>query len=347
MKFIFVIQGEGRGHFSQAIALQQKLQANGHEIEQVFIGKSPFRTIPDYISLFFKDKIQYFDSPNFLPTQRYTPLFSSIIYNLWHSKRFFTSIKFLKNAINHSTADKVINFYEPLLGLTYKRYKIKKPMICIAHQYAYLHKNYEFPQHFFVRKWLLKILTQISAFEAIRKIGLSFEPMSDLPDKHLYITPPLLRQEILNAQNIVCNTYYLIYLLNDGFLQDIENQCLKTDIMVFSMQEKISKNPCIHIRNMDNKNFINAIISAKAVVSTAGFETVAEAMFLQKPLLLIPVNFEQQTNAFLAKKSGNVLVAKKIDINEFEKFLQTTCPNDIFSQWVKQEENRILDLILN
>ncbi|MBO4738560.1 MAG: glycosyltransferase [Bacteroidales bacterium] len=347
MKFLFVIQGEGRGHFSQAIALQQKLQVNGHEVEQVLIGKSPFRKIPDYVTLSFKDKIQCFDSPNFLPTKRYTPLLLSIVYNLWHAKRYFAAMRFLKNAINQSKADRVINFYEPMLGLTYKRYAIAKPMICIAHQYAYLHKEYVFPKCFVLRKYFLKRLTQITAWGAMRKIGLSFENMPDVPQQNLYIIPPLLRQDILNAksENIAQKDYYLVYLLNDGFLQDFENHVLKSDIIVFSAQESISKNPRIHFQKMADQAFVNALLSAKAVVTTAGFELVAEAMFLDKPLLLIPVNFEQKTNAFSAQKVGDVIVANKIDMNVFEQLVEHTRSNATFPQWVLHENNRIDDLI--
>ena len=347
MKFLFVIQGEGRGHFSQAIALQQKLQANGHEVEQVLIGKSPFRKIPDYVTLGFKDKIQYFDSPNFLPTKRYTPLLLSIVYNLWHAKRYFAAMRFLKKAINQSKANRIINFYEPLLGLTYKRYALVKPMICVAHQYTYLHKEYAFPKCFFLRKYFLKRLTQITAWGAMRKIGLSFEFMPDLPQQNLYIIPPLLRQDILNAKSghIAQKDYYLVYLLNHGFLQDIEHHILKKNIIVFSAQEKTMRNPHIHFQKMANQAVVNALLSAQAVVTTAGFEMVAEAMFLDKPLLLIPVNFEQKTNAFSAQRIGKVIVANKIDMTIFEQFVENAHSNDTFAQWVLREQNRIDDLI--
>ena len=36
MKILFIIQGEGRGHLTQALSLRQKLMAEGHEIVGVF-----------------------------------------------------------------------------------------------------------------------------------------------------------------------------------------------------------------------------------------------------------------------------------------------------------------------
>ena len=49
MKFIFVVQGEGRGHATQAIALQERLQDSGHEVVKVFYGTSPHRPIADFV----------------------------------------------------------------------------------------------------------------------------------------------------------------------------------------------------------------------------------------------------------------------------------------------------------
>jgi UDP:flavonoid glycosyltransferase YjiC (YdhE family) len=41
MKVLFVIQGEGRGHLTQALSLKQMLHNEGHEVVGVLVGKSP------------------------------------------------------------------------------------------------------------------------------------------------------------------------------------------------------------------------------------------------------------------------------------------------------------------
>ena len=41
MKILFIIQGEGRGHLTQALSLRQKLTDEGHQIVGVLVGKSP------------------------------------------------------------------------------------------------------------------------------------------------------------------------------------------------------------------------------------------------------------------------------------------------------------------
>ncbi|HCS21888.1 MAG TPA: hypothetical protein DIW47_15245 [Bacteroidetes bacterium] len=65
-KFLFVVQGEGRGHMTQAISMYHLLTANGHEVCSVMVGCSNNREIPR----FFYDKIAApvipFASPNFV-----------------------------------------------------------------------------------------------------------------------------------------------------------------------------------------------------------------------------------------------------------------------------------------
>ena len=62
MKYLFIVQGEGRGHLTQAISLSQMLRRHGHEVVEVLVGKSSNREIP----AFFLD----FCQPEFLLWER-------------------------------------------------------------------------------------------------------------------------------------------------------------------------------------------------------------------------------------------------------------------------------------
>ena len=53
MKYLFVVQGEGRGHFTQALSLKSLLEKNGHEVVGVMVGGSAKRVLPS----FFTEKI--------------------------------------------------------------------------------------------------------------------------------------------------------------------------------------------------------------------------------------------------------------------------------------------------
>jgi UDP:flavonoid glycosyltransferase YjiC (YdhE family) len=54
LKILFTVQGEGRGHLTQAISLADMLRRNGHEVIDVLVGKSHSRELP----AFFYEKIE-------------------------------------------------------------------------------------------------------------------------------------------------------------------------------------------------------------------------------------------------------------------------------------------------
>ena len=50
MKVLFVVQGEGRGHLTQAIAMEDLLRRNGHKVVEVLVGKSNSRSLPGFFN---------------------------------------------------------------------------------------------------------------------------------------------------------------------------------------------------------------------------------------------------------------------------------------------------------
>ena len=66
MKVLFIVQGEGRGHLTQAITLEEILRRNGHEVVEVLVGKSNTRRLPGFFNRNIQAPVKRFLSPNFL-----------------------------------------------------------------------------------------------------------------------------------------------------------------------------------------------------------------------------------------------------------------------------------------
>jgi UDP:flavonoid glycosyltransferase YjiC (YdhE family) len=49
-KFILAIQGEGRGHLTQAISMYELLIEKGHTVSAIIIGSSGKRKIPEFLN---------------------------------------------------------------------------------------------------------------------------------------------------------------------------------------------------------------------------------------------------------------------------------------------------------
>ena len=111
MKILFIIQGEGRGHLTQALSLRQKLMAEGHEIVGVLVGKSPARRLPDFFLNKILSPVYPFESPNFLPTakNKQVSLMRSVLYNVLRLHKYMGSIRYIDRMIRQTDADVVVN----------------------------------------------------------------------------------------------------------------------------------------------------------------------------------------------------------------------------------------------
>jgi UDP:flavonoid glycosyltransferase YjiC (YdhE family) len=66
-KFVFTVQGEGRGHLTQAISFTQIAQEAGHEVVGYAVGSFQGRKIPSFCLDFIGDTplLQY-NSPSII-----------------------------------------------------------------------------------------------------------------------------------------------------------------------------------------------------------------------------------------------------------------------------------------
>lgn len=95
MKVIFVVQGEGRGHLTQALALEKALEEKGHQVIEILVGKSKSRQLPDFFLQRAKAPVDTFWSPNFLPSKKnqHIGLTRSMAYNFMKSSDYLQSIQ--------------------------------------------------------------------------------------------------------------------------------------------------------------------------------------------------------------------------------------------------------------
>ena len=69
-KYILAVQGEGRGHMTQAISMYDMLVEQGHTVCAVLIGSSGNRDIPKFFFEKVKAPIIQLQSPNFVTDKK-------------------------------------------------------------------------------------------------------------------------------------------------------------------------------------------------------------------------------------------------------------------------------------
>ena len=355
MKYLFIVQGEGRGHMTQAISMRNILIGQGHEGVEILVGKSQLREIPR----FFYEKIQVpvhaYESPNFQVSQnnKGIQLYTSILHTIKHSKTYLRSIKFIRQRINELKPDVVVNFYEMLAGVTWLFHRPKVRYICVGHQFLLLHPDFVFPKGHKTQIWMLNFLTKLTSTGAEKLLALSFSPMRDLPRKKIYVVPPLLRKEVLETTPTKGN-YILGYMLNAGYSEEIIrwHQTRHEIIAHFFWDKKdapedLEVEPNLFFHRINDVKFLEYMKDCSGYASTSGFESICEAMFFRKPVLMVPTagHIEQRCNSVDAVRAGAGITADKFDLDKLIEFIPSYNMGDEFIQWVKQAEQKFIALL--
>lgn len=134
---------------------------------------------------------------------------------------FSQTARFLRQTINQYKPDAVINFYDVMLGIANIFHPMRVPIICIGHQYLFLHKKFDFPDKLKVELDSLLVFTRATSIGASKRLALSFYAAPDDTQRDIIVVPPLLRQSVRNTQSTKGN-YIHGYMLNSGFADEVQ-----------------------------------------------------------------------------------------------------------------------------
>ena len=350
MKILLIVQGEGRGHLTQAISMEKLLNENGHTVVEVLVGKSASRRLPGFFTRCIQAPIKQFLSPNFLPTRKnkQIKLTRSFFYNLLKVPEYIESIRYINQRIKKSNADLVINFYELLTGFTYFLYHPHTPQICIGHQFLFLHKDFAELPVSKTELFFLNMFTRLTSLRAAKRLALSFGYRNPDPKKKIIVVPPLLRNEVFE-QETTQNNYIHGYMLNSGFASEVHQWHKKRpEIPLRFFWDRWSEKPVEKIDStlsfyqLDDTEFLRQMAGCKAYASTAGFESICEAAYLGKPIMMVPSHVEQECNAYDAARCGIGISSKEFDLSALLDFAGNYVPDADFPGWVRSAEDIII-----
>lgn len=198
---------------------------------------------------------------------------------------------------------------------------------------------------------LLKFFTRLTAIGARERLALSFRVMKDDDKCHIRVVPPLLRREVLLYES--CKGDYVHgYMVNSGFGENIMEWHKKhPDIPLHFFWDKWEEEPVKKVDDtltfyqLDDVEFLRQMAGCKAYASTAGFESICEAMYLGKPIMMVPAHIEQDCNAYDASLSGAGIVSNDFELERLLEFAETYEPRREFVYWVRRGEYLLLDLL--
>ena len=355
MKYLFVVQGEGRGHFTQALSLKQTLESEGHEVVAVMAGTSAKRVLPSFFTEKIGSEIIQFQSPNFMPTPKgkKSSLLFSILYNLIYLPVYFGSMLTIRKTIRDKQPDVVVNFYELMCGFTYGLFNPTTPMVNVAHQYYFQTPQFEYSGQDKFQFQLLNFYSKLTSLRSTKILALSFRSDEEWQIGNITIVPPLLRQEVLR-QTARNGNYIHGYLLNSGYANELaawsENN-LHQALHFFWDKKEVEKTemltPMLAMHQLSDTLFLHYMSGSKAYATTGGFESVCEAMYLQKPVLMVPTHIEQECNVIDAMKSNAGIGASEFDLDKLLEFVPTYKKSMEFRYWARSAESIFVEELTN
>ena len=358
-KYILSVQGEGRGHMTQALSMYDMLIEEGHTVCAVILGSAGNRDVPKFFFEKIKCPVIQLQSPNFVcdKNNKSINVPKSVIHNVKKLKTFRASLRSIDALMKEHQPDVVINFFDLLIGLYYRFYKPSAKLICVAHQYIYFHPDFEFPEGHWIDKAAIKYFTRLTSKGSSKNLGLSFYKIHTNNDE-VVVVPPLLRKEIFALQP-ERDDFYLIYLVNSGYFEEVLNWHSKNPEIILhcftDQPDKINASYTFDktklvLHAINDTLFLEMMSKSKGLASSAGFESVCEAMYLGKPVLMVPNHghYEQFCNSRDAYKAGAGIFSDSFDLSKLANFSTTfDGSNPWFKNWVANAKHRIYNEIIS
>lgn len=282
MNILYAIQGTGNGHVSRAREIIPFLKKYGN-VDIVLSGTQAEVGLDDEVKyqfhgfgfvfgknggVDFKETWREFDTEQFLRDVRSLPI---------------------KNY------DLVLNDFEPVSAWACKLRG--KKSVGISHQSAYFSKKTPQLKGFHWGKVIMKNYAPASKYVAFH-----FEKYDT------FINTPVIRSEIRQLSPIDGGSY-LVYLpaYSDEFILNKIQKFPNVPWKVFSKKTDhhyIKDNA--EVFPIDNKKFQQELEKCTGLLTGGGFEGPAEALFLKKKVLAVPMKnqYEQQCNALAMENMG-------------------------------------------
>jgi uncharacterized protein (TIGR00661 family) len=311
----------------------------------VVAGRHANRSWPGFFEQGFDEPVTPLASPGFAYRgQRRVDLSAT----LWHLVRrvpaFRKSLGIIDDLIARTGPDLIINFLEPLMGW-HGGGRSGVPVLAVGHQYMLEHPTYPRLAEARMSQWGLRCFVRASG-RATMRYALSFYEVSEPLNERVMIAPPLLRDDLLGMGAGRSDGPVLGYLLNSGYLGELEEWQMRhptVPVTVFCDRPgapvREERKPGFVVHQLDARLFMECMAGARAVVCSAGFESLSEAAWLGKPALAVPVegHIEQMLNAHDFERAGLGLAARKFDLDRLLGW-RPGDGHERFAAWVRRSD---------
>ncbi len=295
-KIVYGVAGEGSGHSSRAREMASHLRDQGHDLWLVSYDRG-YRNLKDDFRVFETEGLCIASEDNRVSVVK------TFTENLKRFPEGHRRLQELRNELfNEFQPDCVITDFEPMTA--YLAYHHGIPLITLDNQHRMRYVEYECPDGWELESQVTKnIIRAMIPRPAVSLVTTFFFGAVD--NDRTFLFPPIVRSEVL-ALKSQPGDHILVYVTS-GFETLLDQlRCFEREQFYVYGYDRSDREGSLTFKPFSKDGFLSDLANAKAVIATAGFTLISEALYLKKPYLALPMQgqFEQQLNGFQLSQLG-------------------------------------------
>ena len=300
-RIVYALSGQGRGHTSRVLAISDLLRRAGHEV--TFCCGGTAREILEA------------QGETVIPVPALRQVMEGNAVCLGQTIRVNWKKVLGAAPIIERLADAFLALRPDLLITDFEAYswraadRIGLPVLSFNHQQVLTETHYDLaPRYWFNAGVTLGAINMIAPRHPRHVLLTSFFfPRLKRPERTTLV-PPIIREAV---QELVPRTgeHVLVYYNQpegaDYVLETLRS--VDAEFVVYNFEPADpDKYPNLHFKQPSLEGFLHDLAGSRAVICTAGFTLISEALYLGKPLLVVPNRgiFEQTLNALFLDRDG-------------------------------------------
>lgn len=293
-RIVYGVSGEGSGHSSRARVVLEHLTQAGHEVKVVTYDRGLGHLGADFD--LFETVGLHITSVN----NRVAPL-KTLLTNLQQLPDGHKKLQQLRKEIFKAfQPHAVITDFEPMCAYLANHYDL--PLITIDNQHRLRYMHYDYPSALKNdRQLTLHIIRAMVPKPDVSLVTTFY--FGEANNQRTFLFPPLLRSQVRDLRPTK-DGHILVYLTS-GFALFVEMlESFPRERFIIYGQGDRGTQGHLTFKAPSTAGFLQDLAACKAVMATAGFTLITEALHLKKPYLALPMTgqFEQAVNALFLEK---------------------------------------------